>query len=339
VFHVSDSQYKDGFLLALLNSWLLARQYWAGDVAAQKDDFRQATLEGLRSLPIRRVLFTTPASDKREELKTLGKSYRKQEGGFREVLSRIDCLLPQNAEGKFAAFADSIAVGEAQEKGYIDGMPDYLDKDAPSGYDPDGNPLEHSDVVHDFLAYLAEHMMEMHREKQALWDKIRSGLLNKGVDPGDISSLSVTGSIRDYVANARESTGPTAKQRRMRTYAEQAEGAFGCSLDELHERDEHNYEFEDLPRLGFERFKWLAALRGANPSLLDDVRDAVDADVKVLRGVLERIGSGDWYPKRDPDTGQYDVEHIRSTDWLIDQIVYRLYGLSEEEIRVVEGLI
>jgi len=25
------------------------------------------------------------------------------------------------------------------------------------------------------------------------------------------------------------------------------------------------------------------------------------------------------------------------TDWLIDQIVYRLYGLTEEEIKIVEG--
>lgn len=30
-------------------------------------------------------------------------------------------------------------------------------------------------------------------------------------------------------------------------------------------------------------------------------------------------------------------EKIRKTDWLIDQVVYRLYGLSEEEIEVVEG--
>lgn len=31
------------------------------------------------------------------------------------------------------------------------------------------------------------------------------------------------------------------------------------------------------------------------------------------------------------------VERIASTGALIDQIVYRLYGLTEEEIAVVEG--
>jgi len=30
-------------------------------------------------------------------------------------------------------------------------------------------------------------------------------------------------------------------------------------------------------------------------------------------------------------------DELLKTDWLIDQIVYRLYGLSEEEIKIVEG--
>jgi hypothetical protein len=42
-------------------------------------------------------------------------------------------------------------------------------------------------------------------------------------------------------------------------------------------------------------------------------------------------------PERHAETGEYDADSIRSTDWLIDQIVYRLYGLTEEEVRVVEG--
>jgi hypothetical protein len=30
-------------------------------------------------------------------------------------------------------------------------------------------------------------------------------------------------------------------------------------------------------------------------------------------------------------------EKLQKTDWLIDQIVYKLYGLTEEEIKIVEG--
>ena len=27
---------------------------------------------------------------------------------------------------------------------------------------------------------------------------------------------------------------------------------------------------------------------------------------------------------------------LAATDWLIDQLVYRLYGLTEEEVRIIE---
>jgi type II restriction/modification system DNA methylase subunit YeeA len=30
-------------------------------------------------------------------------------------------------------------------------------------------------------------------------------------------------------------------------------------------------------------------------------------------------------------------EKLHKTDYLIDQIVYRLYGLTDEEIKIVEG--
>ena len=30
-------------------------------------------------------------------------------------------------------------------------------------------------------------------------------------------------------------------------------------------------------------------------------------------------------------------EKLKKTDWLIDQVVYRLYGLTEQEIAIVEG--
>jgi len=30
------------------------------------------------------------------------------------------------------------------------------------------------------------------------------------------------------------------------------------------------------------------------------------------------------------------IDKISKTDWLIDQIVYKLYGLTEEEIKIAE---
>ena len=111
-------------------------------------------------------------------------------------------------------------------------------------------------------------MMRLHKHRQELWDQIRPAFLNGGIDPDDISSLSVTKAIRDYVQNARIRTNRARRQNRMCTYADQTERAFGCSLDDLNEDE---------------------------------------------------------------------ADNIRSRDWLIDQIVCRLYGLTEDEIRVVEG--
>jgi hypothetical protein len=56
--------YSTTFLTALVNSQLLSFLYLEQDVAATKDDFRQITLDGLRSLPIRRINFTTPATER-----------------------------------------------------------------------------------------------------------------------------------------------------------------------------------------------------------------------------------------------------------------------------------
>ncbi len=136
----------------------------------------------------------------------------------------------------------------------------------------------------------------------------------------------------------RSAKRPTAKQKRMLTYARQAEQAFGRTLRELYGDDRHGRcGLDDLPRLGFECFKWLAALRGADPAMLDEVRAATADDLGALNDVLERTGSDEWYPRPDPKTGKYDTGNIRSTDWLIDRVVYRLYGLTNEEVRTVEG--
>ncbi len=56
------------YLVALLNSQLLSYVYLCSDVVAQKDDFRQTTLDGLRRLPIPRISFTTPEKKRKEKV-------------------------------------------------------------------------------------------------------------------------------------------------------------------------------------------------------------------------------------------------------------------------------
>ena len=49
------------------------------------------------------------------------------------------------------------------------------------------------------------------------------------------------------VAIRQEINALLPKQRRMRTYANQAETAFACEIGELYEEETHDYAFDNLP--------------------------------------------------------------------------------------------
>ena len=156
---------------------------------------------------------------------------------FDEILSRVEARLPKDAAGNFIS---------GQEK---------------------------SDVVHDLLAFLAEWMLEINKEKQ---QKIKGFL----------------GWLEGYVGAKVEDLTPKTK---IQSYYE------------------HDYE-------GF-----LAVLRKNRKLLAIDparwepgeaLRAENEGSVGKLRPLLDRI---------------------EKTDELIDDVVYRLYGLTDEEIRIVAG--
>jgi hypothetical protein len=65
--------------------------------------------------------------------------------------------------------------------------------------------------------------------------------------------------------------------------------------------------------------------------------DAFKAFVKVLVGKVQNLSDlVEVYRKYHPAYRDL-VTRIQATDHLIDQIVYKLYGLTEEEIAIVEG--
>ena len=132
---------------------------------------------------------------------------------------------------------------------------------------------ERSDVVHDLLAFLAERMLEMNKQKQT---EIKGFL----------------GWLDSYLGAKVEDLTPKTK---LQSYYE------------------HDYE-------GF-----LAVLKRNSKKLqVDPARRKESEDLRT-----EFEGSmGKLMPLR---------ERIRKTDELIDATVYRLYGLTEEEIGIVEG--
>ena len=178
---------------------------------------------------------TTPAPERARLGAELEQLYA--DGKHAEIGSLVDACLPKDEAGNFVA---------SQER---------------------------SDVVHDLLAFLAEKMLEMNKQKQ---QEIKGFL----------------GWLESYLGAKVEDLTPKTK---LQSYYE------------------HDYE-------GF-----LAVLKKNSKKL--QVDPARREPAQALRAEFE--GSmGKLLPLR---------ERIRQTDELIDATVYRLYGLTEEEIRIVEG--
>jgi uncharacterized protein (UPF0305 family) len=132
---------------------------------------------------------------------------------------------------------------------------------------------ERSDVVHDLLAFLAERMLEMNKQKQ----------------------------------------------QEIKGFLGWLEGLVGAKVEELTPKTrlqsyyEHDYE------------SFLAVLNKNREKLAVDParREPAEALCAEFEGSVSKLG-----PLRD---------RIRQTDELIDAVVYKLYGLTEEEIGIVEG--
>lgn len=157
---------------------------------------------------------------------------------------------------------------------------DFVDTQLPQK--PDGTPdmeREHSDVVHDLLAFLAEEMTRLHKEKQTEIKGFLTWL--EGYLGISIEGLKNKTKIKEYY-----------------------KGNIGW--DGFIESLEQN-------KRAIQSAKGLDITR-REPQ--ETIRAEIDTSVAKLKPILETI---------------------ELTDKLIDQIVYKLYGLTEEEIAVVEG--
>ena len=192
----------------------------------------------LQQLPIRRISFTTPESERTRivaELKALYAS-----GNFDQLLSQVDACLPNDEAGNFIV---------EQEK---------------------------SDVVHDLLAFLAEQMLEMNKQKQ---QEIKGFL----------------GWLENEIGAKVEDLTPKTK---IQEY--------------------YRLQFDELLAILKKNKRKLNEFNPSGRDNQEELRREFDSSVGKLQPLMGRI--------KDMDT-------------LIDEIVYRLYGLTEEEIKIVEGAI
>jgi hypothetical protein len=222
------------YILPLLNSSLL-NYIHRRTSKLKRDGYYEYFSKTMERLPIRCISFTTPAPERARLGAELQQLYA--DGKHAEILAQVDACLPKDDAGNFIA---------DQEK---------------------------FDVVHDLLAFLAERMLEMNKEKQ----KEIKGFL---------------GWLEGYVGAKVEDLTPKTK---LQSYYE------------------HDYE------------SFLAVLKKNHKKLtIDPVKRKESEYLNAeFNGSLGKL-----LPLR---------ERIKQTDELIDAIVYKLYGLTEEEIRIVEG--
>jgi hypothetical protein len=158
-----------------------------------------------------------------------------QAGKFEEILIKVEACLPKDAQGNFIA---------AQEK---------------------------SDVVHGLLAFLAEGMLEMNKQKQ---QEIKGflGWLEREIG-AKVEDLSPKTKVQEY----------------------------------------YKLQFDELLAI-LKKNKRKLAIDPARREPQERLRLEFDDSLGKLQPMMERIAA---------------------TDGLIDRIVFKLYGLTEEEIGIV----
>jgi len=261
------------FLLTLLNSRLL-NWYFFTFLKSTKEVFSEIQARQMAELPIPRISFVTPeVKTKRlvEEAKNYYKTYL-EAGKPDTILYFIESRLMK----EYRPDPELVKKHNA----------DHLNKDFQI---PEGALWEQSDVVHNILAFLAEQMIEMNKEKQSeikgFLGWLESQLKiepdtkgNKGID-----ALVGKSQIKNYPGD--------------------------------YQKGEGHLSFEDFWKI-LEKNKGRIQANLKSRELYENIKSEFEKSLSKLLPLKEKL---------------------RQTDWLIDKIVYKLYGLTEEEIKIVEG--
>lgn len=301
--------YADCYLLTLINSRLIREFYRDQFVESQQQVFPQVKVGYLRQIPVRRIAFTTPPP-------------------VREAhVDEAVALYEDSAHDRLLEFVEDRLTAEPEQ----------------------------SDVVHDLLVNMAEKMIKLSRLRQQLrgkadlfhfldqdvpclaFNKALGGPLGIGETVTDLSAVrhDIDALRLGHEADGRWLLEVRAKLRERssgwREYQRDEDGnsfrewlpAFRLSLDDAIGRFYH-YAFANLDGFdGAGRFPGGSTRTTLEKLKATQVPKFVPADLEPLAA-------------REAELAEVRRK-IQLTDDLIDQIVYKLYGLTEEEIAIVEG--
>ena len=144
-----DTEYSLCFVLGVLNSALLSKALVARSEIAKRDDFPQLDIATVNALPIPRISFTTPPEERAEAVETAKRLYE-------EWVAQTPPWSPPQAGGKGRTADNGLQPIALRHNGLKPIVYEFVASELKAG---------RSDVVHDLLAFLAERMTDMHREK------------------------------------------------------------------------------------------------------------------------------------------------------------------------------
>jgi len=251
--------YAPSYILALLNSSLFSYRVLSRSSIARRDDYPKISLYEVKTFPIRKVEFVTPESERLKRLKQLNDEYQMSLEKLGDV-KETKCL----SSGKL--FGQTLS---------LVGAP--------------GKPLQVPlDILHDFLAHLAEQMTDLHEKKNAELRRFLDWLENELKIHPD----------KDGTTGIQTLTGKTIITNYLGDY----------------QKDEEHAPFEALWEVAQRNSRRLSCSLGT--VFQERTRHEFEKSLSILLPIKRKLAA---------------------TDWLIDQLVYRLYGLTEDEITIIEG--
>ena len=238
---VLDVNINPQFINTLINSKLLSWVYTNSSTISVKDDFPQVTYEELKSLPVPKISFTTPAEKRQTYLENTIKLYQQYQINHNPniLLTQIDHHLNQEPE--------------------------------------------QADVIHDFLAYLAEQMIELNKQKQTEIKGFLTWLAR--LIGTDIDNLTNKSKIQSYLGD----------------YYKQKQADNHLTLDEL----------IDILKKNKKKLKIDITTRKEQETLAKEYQASLNTLLPIKK-------------------------QLKQCDWLIDEIVYKLYKLTPAEKAIIE---
>jgi len=270
---LKTENYSLEYILSVLNSGFLSFTHRM-IVPEFGRVFAEVKIVNLEQLPLRQISFVTPKTS-RELL-------------FLEVKNHYKKYIETGKPDTTLHFIESRLMKEHNPDAELVNKHNS-DRFNKNWQIPEGALWEQSDVVHDILAYLAEHMIEMNKGQQ---EEIKGFL--KWLESQLKIQLDAEGNT-----GIDAFTGKTQIKNYLGHY----------------QKGEVTLSFEDFWKI-LEKNNNRIQANLKSRELYENIRSEYEKSLSKLLPLKEKL---------------------RKTDYLIDQIVYKLYGLTEEEIKIVEG--